>query len=75
MSIGRIIIHNKVIIFNFKLFFLTFYFRFKAIPMVERSAVNRNVVGSSPTGGARAEQRKLCSVFVFQIYSFIIFGF
>ena len=31
--------------------------------LVERSAVNRNVVGSSPTGGARAEQRNLCSVF------------
>jgi hypothetical protein len=32
--------------------------------LVERSAVNRNVVGSSPTGGARAEQRNLCSVFL-----------
>ena len=31
--------------------------------LVERSAVNRNVVGSSPTGGARAEQRNLCSAF------------
>ena len=33
--------------------------------LVEHAAVNRRVVGSSPTGGATSEQSSLCSDFVF----------
>ena len=43
--------------------------------MVEHAAVNRRVVGSSPTGGATSEQSSLCSDFVFQEKKRRIFDF
>ena len=35
--------------------------------MVEHSAVNRGVVGSSPTGGARSAATLVAALFLFQI--------